>query len=114
MLCLKFAFPGRPSHARDDTSVPPSHAPTSAPSEQSVSLPGERDFDWEDYNYDRDADDKGPANPLAALLDGIPGFDAAQLEELLEKLPMPDDDEVPGLTMSEAVEVSYHVIYHVI
>ena len=51
---------------------------------------------------------------MAALLDGIPGFDAAQLEELLEKLPMPDDEEVPGLTMSEAVEVSYHVIYHVI
>ena len=29
---------------------------------------------------------------LAALLDYIPGFDAAQLEELLEKLLMPDDE----------------------
>ena len=40
-------LPGRPSHARDDTSVAPSHAPTSVPSEHSESLPGERDFEWQ-------------------------------------------------------------------
>ena len=52
------------------------------------------------------AGDKGPAvNPLAALLNGIPGFDTAQLEELLGKLPMHDDEEVLGITMSEAVVV---------
>ena len=51
---------------------------------------------------------------MAALLDGIPEFDAAQLEELLGKLQMPDDEEVPGLTMLEAVEVSYPEIHHVI
>ena len=61
------------------------------------------------------AGDKGPAvNPLAALLNCIPGFDTAQLEVLLLKLPMPDDEEMPGLTMEEAVEVSYPVIYHAI
>ena len=41
------------------------------------------------------------------FLDSIQ-LDTAQLEELLERLLMPD--EVPGLTMQEAVEVSYPVI----
>ena len=69
MLCLTFAFPGRPSHFSDDTSVARSHAPTSAVSEQSESLPDERDFDWEDYNYYWGAGDKEPAvNPLAAFV----------------------------------------------
>ena len=36
------------------------------------------------------------------------------MEELLEKLPMPDDEEVPELSLSGAVEVSSPVIYHVI
>ena len=48
------------------------------------------------------------------MLDSIPGTDTAPLLELLEKLQLPDDEEVPGLTMPEAVEVSYPVIYHVI
>ena len=61
LLCLTFASPGRPSRARYDTLVPPSHAPTSVPSEHSESLPGERDFEWQDYNYDGDVGDKGQA-----------------------------------------------------
>ena len=70
-----------------------------------------RDLDWEDDNYDREAGDTGPTlNPLAALLDCIPGFDAEQWEELLRKLQMSDDEEVPGLTISEALEVSYPVM----
>ena len=111
MLCLTLVFPGRPSHACDATLVPLSHTQTSAPSKESESLFGERDFNQEENNYDIDAGGMGPAvNPLAALLDGIPGFYTAQLQELLRKLSMPDDDEVPGPTMSEAVEVSYPVI----
>ena len=43
-----------------------------------------------------------------------PGFDTPQLEELLGKLLMPDEEEVPGLTMPEAKEVSYLAIYHVV
>ena len=67
---------------------------------ESESLSGEKNFDWEDYNYDRDAGDTGPAvTLLVALLDCIPGFNTAQLEELLRKLLMPNDEEVPGLTM---------------
>ena len=36
----------------------------------------------------------------------IPGFNTAKLKELLLKLQIPAVEEVPGLTMSEAVEVS--------
>ena len=90
-VSLRFAFPGRPSHAREDTSLPLSHAPTLVPSKESRSLLGERDFDWKDCNYHGEARDKGPAvNPLAALLDGILWFDTVQLEELLRMLLMPD------------------------
>ena len=46
-----------------------------------------------------------PLIPLAALFDGIPGFNATQLEELLYDLPVPDHVDMPGLSMSGAVEV---------
>ena len=50
--------------------------------------------DFGDYNnFNKDASDMGPAaNPLAALMDCIPGFETAQLEELLPKLLIPDVD----------------------
>ena len=44
----------------------------------------------------------------------IPGFNTAQLKELLQKLKIPAVEEVPGLTILEAVKVSYPDIYHVI
>ena len=66
-------------------------------------------------DYYRDAGNKGPAvGSLTALMNCIPGFNTAQLKEFLLKLQIPAVKEVPGLTMSEAVEVSYPVIYYVI
>ena len=43
---------------------------------------------------------------LAVLMNCIPGFNTAQLKELLLKLQIPAVEEVLGLNMSEAVEVS--------
>ena len=66
-------------------------------------------------DYHRDAGNKGPAvGSLAALMNCIPGFNTAQLKELLLKLQNHAVEEVPGLTVSEAVQVSYPVIYYVI
>ena len=66
-------------------------------------------------DYYRDAGNKGPAvGSQAALMNCIPGFNTAQLKEFLLKLQIPAVEEVPGLTMSEAVEVIYPVIYQVI
>ena len=47
------------------------------------------------------------ARLLAALMNCITGFNTAQLKELLLKLKLqiPAVEEVPGLTMSEAVDV---------
>ena len=83
-----------------------SHSVASAPSEEESAAPGERGFDWKDYNYELDADDWGqPLNPLAALFDGIPGFDATRLEGLQHDLPVPDHLDVSGLSMLVAVEM---------
>ena len=42
---------------------------------------------------------------LAALMNCIPGLNTAKLKELLLKLQIPAVEEVPGLTMSEAVNL---------
>ena len=113
MLSLTFEFPSRPSHARDDTFVPLLHAPTPVPytGKESGPLPGERDLDLEDYNYNRDAGNKGPANnPFAAQAaeSGESGFHGLYswiqhstveaLKELLRKLLIRAVEEVPGVT----------------
>ena len=51
---------------------------------------------------------------IGCFMNCIPGFNTAQLKEFLLKLQIPAVEEVPGLTMSEAVEVIYPVIYQVI
>ena len=42
---------------------------------------------------------------ISTFFDGIPGFDTIQLVSLLHDLPVPDHVYVPGLSMSEVVEV---------
>ena len=37
-----------------------SHSATSAPPEEGSAAHGERDLDWECYNYEQDEDDRGP------------------------------------------------------
>ena len=91
-------IPGCPSYACDDISVPLSLLHTLTPSKEAGSLPDEWNLDWEGYNYNRDVGNKGLAvNPLAALLDGFPGFNTAQLGALLRKLQIPDVEKEPGL-----------------
>ena len=66
-------------------------------------------------DYYRDAGNKGPAvSSLAALMICIAGLNTAQLKEFLSKLQIPAVEEVPGVTMSEAVKVSYPVICNAI
>ena len=45
------------------------------------------------------------AASLANLLDGLPGLDADVIAAMIRDLPMPNDVEVPGLTVEEAIEV---------
>ena len=61
---------------------------------------------WEDCNYKQEKDEgDGRQNPLVVLLAGIPDL---ELEALLDYLPIKDEvDQAPGVTMEEAVEVSY-------
>jgi hypothetical protein len=44
-------------------------------------------------------------DPLANLLDGLPGLDADEIAAMIRDLPMPNAVEVPGLTVEEAIEV---------
>ena len=106
-LCLTVHLADSPRDARaqtPDSSVPSaSRAPTQA-SEG-------RDLDWEDYNYEREPAAGGgrqAENPLAALLAGIPDFNTEDMKALLRDLPTQDDaKQAAGMTMTEAVEVSY-------
>ena len=90
----------------------PSSVDPSEQNEPSGSSPSCPDCDWEDYNYDPRA--AGGANglrrdslaaSLANLLDGLPGLDADAIAAMIRNLPMPNDVEVPGLTVEEAIEV---------
>ena len=82
-----------------------SYAPSRAPEE--------RDVEWEGYSYELEPAAGGGSqaetrNPLAALLAGIPDFNTEELEALLRDLPTQDDaNQAAGMTMTEAVEVSY-------
>jgi hypothetical protein len=102
---LTFLFTGRATHSRADSVGPPS---SSAPSEQQ----DERDFDWEDCEGDHD--DRGDGDggraaedPISRLFEMIPEFSAEELETLLHDMPIPDECEVPGLTVGEAIEVCH-------
>ena len=78
-------------------------------SEPSASCPDWDERDWEDYNYDPRAAAGGAGgvrrDPLANLLDGLPGLDADEISAMIRDLPMPNTVEVPGLTVEEAIEV---------
>ena len=101
---------GGPRPVPTTNSVEPSEQ--TEPSERSPSCPDWDERDWEDYNYDpRAAGGAGGlrrdslAASLANLLDGLPGLDADEIAAMIRDLPMPNDVEVPGLTVEEAIEV---------
>ena len=68
-------------------------------------------MDWEDNTYEREPAAGGGSqaeNPLADPRAGIPDFNTEELEALLRDLPTQDDaNQAAGMTMAEAVEVSY-------
>jgi hypothetical protein len=109
--CLTFLVTGRPAQPCPDIPGPSSDAPSSAPSIRACSIPDdERDIDWEDYNYLPENDKGGDGGRLsdeafASMMDMIPEFYAEKLDALLCYLLMPDEAEVPGLILEEAIWV---------
>lgn len=66
--------------------------------------------DLDDYGIDPD----GPDDPLpgeemdpalSALLKGLPGINAEEMEEMLKDLPLPGSWATGGISVEEAVEV---------
>ena len=65
-------------------------------------------MDCEGYNYEWDENDLGKSlSPMAALFDGIPGFNAFQVEELLHDLPVPDHVDMPRLVSAGGKIICY-------
>jgi len=73
----------------------------SAPSPSRAEWNSDDERDWDDYNYVPPAH----SNPLAGLLDALPGLDADSIAAMISNLPMPNAVEVPGLRVEEAIEV---------
>ncbi len=76
----------------------------SAPTQQSPSCAewnSDDECDWDDYNYVPPAH----SDPLAGLLDALPGLDADAFAAMICDLPMLNAVEVPGLRVDEAIEV---------
>ena len=70
----------------------------------------------EDYGIDPDRPDSPLSGDdinlaLAALMKGLPGIDGAELETLLKDLPMPEPGAKDGISVKEAVEVSFISCY---
>ena len=69
--------------------------------------------DWDDYYFPEDAGGAGgggsAADPFATMLEGLPGFIAEDIAALLHDLPLPAAGDIPGMTVSEAIQV-FHVI----
>jgi len=66
--------------------------------------------DWEDYGFDQDVPGSPPSDvdidiALAALLKGLPGINAEELDDLLKDLPMPEPGAKGGISVKEAAEV---------
>lgn len=66
--------------------------------------------DLEDYGIDPDGPDDPPTGEeidpaLSALLNGLPGVSAEDLEEMLKDLPLPETGATGGISVEEAVEV---------
>lgn len=83
--------------------------PTSAPSHEVSSLPDERNFHWENYTCNSDYHEwESAANPLAAVLDIISGFNENHLEELLHGLQIIAASLLPQYTKRVILNVIQH------
>ena len=70
--------------------------------------------DWEDEVYtppgrDCGAVSTGSQDPMAALLDGLPGFITEDIDVMLRDLPLPDAGDVLGMTVEDAIQVLYNI-----
>jgi len=73
----------------------------SVPSPSRTEWNSDDERDWDDYNYVPPAH----SEPLAGLLDVLPGLDADAIAAMICDLPMLNAVEVPGLRVDEAIEV---------
>ena len=67
---------------------------------------------WEDYGVDQDVPGSLPSDDdiyivLAALLKGLQGIYAQELDGLLKDLPMPDSGAKGGISVKEAAKVCF-------
>ena len=49
------------------------------------------------------------ADPIATMLDGLPGFIAEDITALLRDLPLPAAGDVAGMTVEEAIQVLHTI-----
>ena len=70
--------------------------------------------DWKDHGIDPGTPDSPPHAQdidiaLAALLKGLPGFNAEELDTVLNDLPLPEPWAKGGISVQEAAEVSFTI-----
>jgi hypothetical protein len=90
---------------------PPS--PEASESEHDGGSTGVRDWqlrDWDDYDFPDSVSGAGggggsAADPLATMLDGLPGFIAEDIAALLRDLALQAAGNIPGMTMDMAIQV---------
>ena len=79
--------------------------------------------DWEDYDFQAGGGDcagggqgaggasHSGADPLATMLDGLPGLIAEDIAALLRDLPLRAAGDAPGMSVEEAIQVLSTVCY---
>ena len=75
------------------------------------SIPDWQARNWEDEEYTPPGRDYGAGStcrqdPMAALLDGLPGFITEDIDVMLHDLPLPD---ALGMTVGDAIQVLYNI-----
>jgi hypothetical protein len=100
-----FSLSGRAAVPRVEPTITlPSPSQSSEPSPQSPSRAewnSEDEHNWDNYNYVP----LEHSDPLAGLLDVLPGLNTDAIAAMIHDLPMPNAVEVPGLRVDEAIEV---------
>ena len=89
----------------------PTPPPPPAPAQPLLPVDPVDRRDWEDYGFDQDVPVSPPSADdidivLAALLKGLQGIDAEELDGLLKDLPMPEPGTKGEISVKEAAEVT--------
>ena len=80
----------------------------------STGIPEWLQSDWDDYDIQAGSSARGGArgdgaDPIATMLDGVPGFIAEDIAALLRDLPLPAAGDVAGMTVEEAIQVLHTI-----